>query len=329
MAIDIGIDLGTASTLVNIRGKGVVIKEPSMVAYDRDANKAKAFGEEARLILGRMPGNIISITPLKYGVISDYSVAEQMIQYFMQKALGRRTLQKPRVTISVPVGSTEVERKAVEEAAYSAGAREVYIIEEPIAAAIGTGIDITKPFGNLIVNIGAGVTDIAIISLRGTIASKSLKVGGNDMDEVIRRYIMQTHDMIVGEKSAEDIKIQIGSAFPLIEEEEMEVYGRDIVSGLPKTVSITSKEVERLLAGICEQIVEGILTVIEKAPPELSADILERGIVLTGGGALLRGMEELIEERMGIHTLTAEDPTLVVAKGTGGYISILNERKDG
>jgi len=328
MAIDVGIDLGTSSTLVHIKGKGVVIKEPSVVAYDRDANIPRAFGEEARVMLGRMPGNIISISPLKHGVISDYTVTEQMIQYFVQKALGRRTLQKPRITISVPSGATEVERKAVEEAAYSAGAREVFIVEEPIAAAIGTGIDIAKPFGNLLVNIGGGVTDIAIISLKGTVASLSLKVAGNDLDEAILRYIMQTYDMIIGERIAEDIKIKIGSVYPLIEEEDMEVYGRDIVSGLPKTINMTSKEVEKIFEGISDQIVQGIFHVLGQAPPELSSDILERGIVLTGGGSILRGMEELIEERTGIHTLTAEDPMLVVAKGAGDYINIMNERKE-
>ncbi|MFV0364220.1 MAG: rod shape-determining protein [Suipraeoptans sp.] len=328
MAIDIGIDLGTSSTLVFVSGKGVLVKEPSVVAYDRDTNKPKAFGEEARMLLGRMPGNIVSIRPLRHGVISDYTVAEQMINYFVQKALGRRTLQKPRISISVPSGATEVQRKAVEEAAYSAGAREVNIVDAPIAAAIGTGLDITKPYGNMIINIGGGITDIAIISLKGTVATSALTIAGDDFDEAIQKYIRQKYDMLIGEIISEDIKIKIGSAYPLIEEENMDVQGRDVVTGLPKTVVVSSIEIEKVLSPIIEQIVKGLIAVLEKAPPELSADILERGIVLSGGGALLRGLDELIEERTGIHTIIADDPMLVVAKGTGTYMSIVNERKD-
>ena len=327
MSADIGIDLGTASVLVYVKGKGVVLKEPSVVAYDRDTNVVKAIGEEARLMIGRTPGNIVAVRPLRKGVISDYTVTEQMIKYFVQKSMGRRTLKKPRISICVPSGVTEVEKNAVEQATYAAGAREVHLIEEPVAAAIGAGIDISKPSGNMIVDIGGGTTDIAVISLGGTVVNTSLKVAGDDFDEAIVRYMRKKHNLLIGERTAEDIKIKIGTTFSASEVDSMEVRGRNLVSGLPKTVIVTSAETEEALREITGQIVESVISVLEQTPPELSADILERGIVLTGGGAMLRGLEELIEQRTGINTMTAEDPMKVVAIGTGQYIEFLSSNK--
>ena len=328
MAVDIGIDLGTASILVYVKGKGVILKEPSVVAFDRDSNEVKAIGEEARLMLGRTPGNIIAVRPLRQGVISDYTVTEKMIKYFVQKALGRRTFQKPRIRICVPSGVTEVERNAVQQATFAAGARDVYLIEEPVAAAIGAGIDISKACGNLIVDIGGGTTDVAVISLGGTVVSTSLKVAGDDFDEAIVRYMKKKHNLLIGDRTAEDIKIKIGTTYPLIENEAMEVSGRNLVTGLPKTVTVTSAETERALQGTSNQIIEAIISVLERTPPELSADILERGIMLTGGGAKLRGLEEMIEERTGINTMTAEEPTQVVAIGTGEYVELMSARRE-
>lgn len=328
MAVDIGIDLGTASILVYVKGKGVILKEPSVVAFDRDSNEVKAIGEEARLMLGRTPGNIIAVRPLRQGVISDYTVTEKMIKYFVQKALGRRTFQKPRISICVPSGVTEVERNAVQQATFAAGARDVYLIEEPVAAAIGAGIDISKACGNLIVDIGGGTTDVAVISLGGTVVSTSLKVAGDDFDEAIVRYMKKKHNLLIGDRTAEDIKIKIGTTYPLIENEAMEVSGRNLVTGLPKTVTVNSAETERALQGTSNQIIEAIISVLERTPPELSADILERGIMLTGGGAKLRGLEEMIEERTGINTMTAEEPTQVVAIGTGEYVELMSARRE-
>ncbi len=323
VATDIGIDLGTASILVYIRGKGVVLKEPSVVAFDRDTNKIKAIGEDARLMLGRTPGNIVAVRPLRQGVISDYTVTEKMLKYFIQKAVGKKTFRKPRISVCVPSGVTEVEQKAVEDAAYQAGAREVSIIEEPIAAAIGAGIDISKPCGNMIVDIGGGTTDIAVISLGGTVVSTSIKIAGDDFDEAIVRYMRKKHKLLIGERTAEDLKIKIGTAFKMAEEDSMNVRGRDLVTGLPKTVEVSSEETEEALRETTSQIVEAIHSVLEKTPPELAADIADRGIVLTGGGSLLNGLEELIADRTGITTMTAEDPMTAVAVGTGRYVEFL------
>ena len=327
LSTDIGIDLGTASILVYIRGKGVVLKEPSVVAFDRDTNKIKAIGEEARLMLGRTPGNIVAVRPLRQGVISDYTVTEKMLKYFIQKAIGKRMLKKPRISVCVPSGVTEVEKKAVEDATLQAGAREVAIIEEPIAAAIGAGIDISRPCGNMIVDIGGGTSDIAVISLGGTVVNTSLKIAGDDFDEAIVRYMRKKHNLLIGERTAEDIKIKIGTTYPLIEDETLEVRGRNLVTGLPKTVTVTSTETEEALRETTGQIVEAVISVLERTPPELSADILDRGIMLTGGGSMLRGMEELIEEKTGINTMTADDPMKVVAIGTGEYVEFMGERK--
>ena len=325
---DIGIDLGTASILVYIRGKGVVLKEPSVVAFDRDTNKIKAIGENARLMLGRTPGNIVAVRPLRQGVISDYKVTERMMKYFIQKAMGRRTFRKPRVAVCVPSGVTEVEKKAVEDATYEAGAREVSIIEEPIAAAIGAGIDISRPCGNMIVDIGGGTSDIAVISLGGTVVSASIKVAGDDFDEAIVRWMRKKHNLLVGERTAEDLKIKIGTVYDVGEETFQDVRGRDLVTGLPKTITVSSKETEEALREPVNQIVETIHSVLEKTPPELAADIADRGIVLTGGGSLLRGLEELIHSRTGINTITAEDPMTAVAVGTGKYVEFLAGDRD-
>ena len=318
---DIGIDLGTASILVYIKGKGVVLKEPSVVAFDRDTQKIKAIGEDARMMIGRTPGNIVAIRPLRKGVISDYQVTEKMMKYFIQKAIGRRLwFRKPRIAVCVPSGVTEVEKKAVEDATYQAGAREAVIIEEPIAAAIGAGIDIAKPCGNMIVDIGGGTTDIAVISLGGTVVSTSIKIAGDDFDEAIVRHMRKKHNLLIGERTAEDVKIHVGCCFKGVAADEMDVRGRNLVTGLPKTITVTSDETEEALRETTSQIVEAIHSVLEQTPPELSADIADRGIVLTGGGALLRGLEELIYDKTGITTITAEDPMTAVAIGTGRYV---------
>ena len=304
MAFDIGIDLGTASILVYVKGKGVVLKEPSVVAFDRDTNRIKAIGEEARLMLGRTPGNIVAVRPLRQGVISDYTVTEKMLKYFIQKAVGKQRFRKPLISICVPSQVTEVERKAVEDAAFQAGARDVKIIEEPIAAAIGAGIDIARPCGNMIVDIGGGTSDIAVISLGGTVVSASIKIAGDDFDDAIVRYMRKKHNLLIGERTAEDIKIRIGSAYPRPESVTVDVRGRNLVTGLPKTITVTSEETEEALKDTTSQIVEAVHSVLEKTPPELAADIADRGIVLTGGGSLLYGLEELIESKTGITTMT-------------------------
>lgn len=320
VSADIGIDLGTASVLVYVKGKGVVLKEPSVVAFDRDTNRIKAIGEEARQMLGRTPGNIVAVRPLHQGVISDYAVTERMLKYFIKKAMGRKNFRRPRISVCVPSQVTEVERKAVEDATYQAGAREVFMIEEPIAAAVGAGLDIFQPYGNMIVDIGGGTTDVAVISVGGTVCSTSLKVAGDNFDEAIVRYMRKKHNLLIGERTAEDIKIRIGAAKCGMDNPSMEVKGRNLVTGLPKSIVITSEETEEALREATGQIVEAVHNVLEMTPPELTADIAERGIVLTGGGSLLRGLEELIEERTGINTLTAEDPLTVVAIGTGLYL---------
>ena len=319
---DIGIYLGTASVLVYVRGRGVVLKEPSVIALDTDTNTIRAIGEEARMMLGRTPGNIVAIRPLRQGVISDYTTTEKMLKYFIQKAVGRKNFRKPRISVCVPSGVTEVEKKAVEDATYQAGARYVEIIEEPIAAAIGAGIDIGRPCGNMIVDIGGGTTDIAVISLGGAVVSTSIKVAGDDFDEAIVRYMRKKHNLLIGDNTAEDIKIKIGTAFKRPEIEYLEVTGRNLV-GLPRTVKVSSEETEEALRDTTGQVVEAIHSVLEKTPPELAADIAARGIVLTGGGSLLRGLEDLIAYKTGINTMTAEDPMTAVAIGTGKYVEFL------
>ncbi len=326
-ASDIGIDLGTSSILVYARGKGVVLKEPSVVAYDRDTNKIKAIGEEARLMLERTPGNIVAVHPMVKGVISDYTVTEQMLRYFIQKSIGRMSFRKPRVSICVPTSVTEVERKAVEDATYQAGAREVYMIEEPIAAAIGAGIDISRPCGNMIVDIGGGTCESAVISLDGIVVSNTIKVAGNDFDEAIVKYVHKNFGLMIGEQTAEEVKIAIGSAFEKPEPKVMEVKGRDLVTGLPKTVRMTSDDTRDALKDLTGQIVDSVHSVLERTPPELASDVVERGIVMTGGGSLLGGLEELIEARTGINTMVADDPMTAVVIGTGQFVELMGSGK--
>ena len=321
---DIGIDLGTASVLVYIKGKGVVLKEPSVVAIDRDTKKVKAIGEEARFMLGRTPGNIMAIRPLRQGVISDYDVTEKMMKYFIQKAGGKRFFRKPRISVCIPSAATEVEKRAVEEATYNAGAREVAIIEEPIAAAIGAGIDISKPCGNMIVDIGGVTSDVAVISLGGSVVNASVKVAGDDFDDAIIKYMRKKHSLLIGEMTAEEIKIKIGSAFKRPELVTLDVRGRNLLTGLPNTITVTSDETLEALELPCKQIVDSVHQVLEKTPPELAADIADRGIVLTGGGALLWGMEQLLEAKTGISTVTAENPMNCVAIGTGKFVEFLS-----
>ena len=325
---DVGIDLGTASILVYVKGKGVVLKEPSVVAYNKDTNRIMAIGEEARLMLGRTPGNIVAVRPLRQGVISDYNVTEKMLKYFIQKAVGRTRFRKPIISVCVPSGVTEVEKRAVEDATYNAGAKDVKIIEEPIAAAIGAGIDIAKPCGNMIVDIGGGTADIAVISLGGTVVSESIKIAGDDFDEAIVKYMRKKHNLLIGERTAEEIKIKIGSAYQRPELLTHDVRGRNLITGLPKTVTVNSDETVEALKETTTQIVEAVHSVLEKTPPELAADIADRGIVLTGGGGLLYGLEELIEQKTGITTMTAEDPMTAVAVGTGKYVEFLTGRRD-
>ncbi len=321
---DIGIDLGTASILVYVRGKGVVLKEPSVVAFDRDAGKIKAIGEEARMMLNRSTGNIMAIRPLKNGIISDYAVTEQMLNYFMQKASVRQSFKKPRVAINLPGTVTEVERKAIEDATYQAGAREVTLAPEPIAAAIGADVDISKPCGKMIVDIGAGTTDAAILSLDGIVVDATIKTAGDAFDDAIIHYARSAHGLIIGERMAEDIRIHVGTVVARPQQKVMEVKGRDLATGLPRTVRIQSDDIREALNEPIAQVLEAVHSVLERTPPELAADIMDRGIVLTGGAALTDGMEELIEERTGINTVLAENPIQAVAIGVGHYVEVLS-----
>ncbi|MCF6465061.1 rod shape-determining protein [Clostridium sp. Cult2] len=320
---DLGIDLGTASILVYAKGKGIVLNEPSVVAIDQNTNKFLAVGEEAKKMLGRTPGNIIALRPMKDGVISNYQVTERMLKYFFSKAIGR-SIFKPRVIICVPSGITEVEKRAVLEASNHAGARKTFLIEEPIAAAIGAGIDITEPNGNMIVDIGGGTTDVAVISLGGIVISRSMKVAGDECNESIVRYIRKKHNMMIGERSAEDLKIQIGTAYPREKEVFMEVRGRNLLTGLPRTVNISSSEMLEALEESVSQIIDTVHSVFERTPPELAADIGNKGIVMTGGGALLHGMDKLITKKTGIKVNIVEDPIGSVAIGTGRALDWVN-----
>lgn len=316
---DIGIDLGTASVLVYVRGKGIVLNEPSVVAYDKDTQEIQAIGEEAQMMIGRTPGNIAAIRPLSRGVISDDKAAGQMLKYFIEKALNKKHFKKPRLSICVPSGATEVEKKAVVEAAVRAGAREVQIVEEPVAGAIGAGIDISRPVGSLIVDIGGGTTDIAVISMNETVISMSVRVAGDNFDEALIRYIRKKHNMLIGSCTAEEIKKQVGCVFPFIEVKMVEVHGRNQLTGLPKTIQFSSEEAMEAFMAPAQMIVSGIRQILERTPPELAADIARRGIVMTGGGSLLYGFDRLIENTVGIQTIIAQDPMSVVAIGTGCY----------
>ncbi len=313
---DIGIDLGTATILVYVKGKGIVLREPSVVAIDKNTNQVLAVGQEARKMLGRTPGNIVALRPLKDGVISDYTITEKMLKYFINKVCGKFVFA-PKIMICVPSRVTEVERKAVIDAASHAGARKVYLIEEPIAAAIGAGLDITKPYGSMIVDIGGGTSDIAVISLGGSVKSTSIKMAGDKFDEAIIRYIKKTRNVMLGERTAEDIKINIGCMYPKSVVERMTVKGRNITTGLPVEIEVSTEDTYAALQECAEKILDGVHQVLEETPPELVADVSERGIYITGGGGLVWGLEKLIAEKTGIPVMIAEDAQSCVAVGTG------------
>lgn len=315
---DMGIDLGTANSLVYVKGKGIVLREPSVVAIQRDNSKVLAVGEEAKQMIGRTPGNIIAIRPMKDGVIADFDVTQSMIKYFINKALhNRANLIRPRVVISVPSGVTAVEERAVREAALQAGAREAYLIEEPMAASIGSGLPVHEPTGNMIVDIGGGTTEVAIISLGGIVTSRSIRIAGDEMDDAIIQHVKKTCNLMIGERTAEEIKIEIGTAYPIDAVETYEVRGRDLISGLPKTIEITSEEIHKALSEPVSSILDAIKNTLELTPPELAADIMDRGIVMAGGGSLLRGLDRLVSEQTGMPVHLADDPLLAVAYGTG------------
>jgi rod shape-determining protein MreB len=324
---DIGIDLGTASVIVYIRGQGTVLKEPAVVAIDKNTDTILAVGEEARSMLGRTPGNIVAIRPLREGVISDYHITEKMLKYFINKAVGRPLMRKPRIAICVPSNVTEVERRAVEDAARQAGARQVFVIEEPIAAAIGAGIDIARACGSMVVDIGGGTTDIAVISLGGTVEKSSVKIAGDHFDEAIVRYMRRRHNLLIGERTAEDLKVHVGTAYPRLTSVSMDIRGRNLVTGLPKTIRITSEELMDALHESVSSVIEAVHQVLERTPPELASDIADRGIVMTGGGSLLYGLDKLLAERTGIQTVIAEEAVSCVAVGTGKYIEYVSAGK--
>ncbi len=318
---DMGIDLGTATTLVYVKGRGIVLCEPSVVAIERGTNNVLAVGEEAKRMLGRTPGNIIATRPMKDGVIADFEIAECMLRYFIKKVHERRVLVRPRMVIAIPSGITEVEKRAVRDSALHAGAREVYLVEEPMAASIGVGMPIQEPAGNMIIDIGGGTTEIAVISLAGIVLARSIRVGGDEMDEAIIEYLRKTYNLMIGERTAEEIKVKIGSAYPLDEEMTMEVKGRDLVAGLPKTVTVNSEEIREAMQEPIKAIVELTRFTLEKTPPELSADLIEIGIVLAGGGSLLRGIDRLIAEETGLPVHIADEPLTAVALGTGKVLT--------
>ncbi len=320
---DIGIDLGTATVIAYVKGRGIVLREPSVVAVDNNTNEVLAVGQEARRMLGRTPGNIVATRPLKDGVISNYTVTEKMLKYFINKICGK-SIFAPRIMICIPSQVTEVERKAVIDAASQAGARKVYLIEEPIAAAIGAGLDISKPCGNLIVDIGGGTTDIAVISLGGSVVSSSIKVAGDKFDEAVVKYIKKKHNVIIGERTAEELKVNIGCVYPKIQDVEMDIRGRDLTTGLPKTLTIYSSEMMEALIEPAMMIVEAVHNVLEKTPPELAADISDRGIYMTGGGSLLDGLDKLLQEKTGINVMIANDTVSCVALGTGKALDNLD-----
>ena len=317
MTKDMGIDLGTANTLVYIKGQGIVVREPSVVAIRDDSKDVLAVGEEAKRMIGRTPGNIVAIRPMKDGVIADFDITQSMLSYFIQKAAAKKGVVSPRIAICVPFGVTEVEKRAIEEAARNAGAKDAFLIEEPMAAAIGAGLIIEEPEGNMVVDIGGGTSEIAIISLGGIVTAKSIRLGGDELDEAIVNYVKKEYSLMIGERTAEDVKIKIGSAYKEGDEIEMEIRGRDLISGLPKTMQISSSEVRDALRDPVNSIVDGIKSTLEKTPPELASDIMENGIMLTGGGALLKGLDKLVKEETGMPVKIAENPLDCVAIGTG------------
>jgi rod shape-determining protein MreB len=328
---DLAIDLGTANTLVYVKGKGIVLSEPSVVAVRKDAkgyNRVLAVGKEAKLMLGRTPGNIVAIRPMKEGVIADFEVTEAMLRHFIRKVHNRRSLIRPRIIICVPSGITQVEKRAVRESAESAGAREVYLIEEPMAAAIGAGLPITEPISNMVVDIGGGTTEVAVISLAGIVFSKSVRVGGDKIDEAILQYVKRKYNLLIGERTAEVIKTTIGTAYPQDEPESIEVKGRDLVSGVPKTLTIDSEEVRLAISEQIDTIIDAVKVTLEQTPPELAADIVDRGIFLTGGGALLKGIDVLLREETGLPITIADDPLSAVVLGSGKTLESLDLLKE-
>jgi rod shape-determining protein MreB and related proteins len=328
---DLAIDLGTANTLVYVKGKGIVLSEPSVVAVrknDRDRSRVLAVGRDAKMMLGRTPGNIVAIRPMKDGVIADFEITEAMLRHFIRKVHNRRSLIRPRIIICVPSGITPVEKRAVRESAESAGAREVYLIEEPMAAAIGAGLPITEPICNMVVDIGGGTSEVAVISLAGIVYSKSVRVGGDKMDEAILQYVKRTYNLLIGERTAEIIKTTIGNAYPGTEVESMDVKGRDLVTGIPKIININSDEVRQAIQEQIDSIVAAVKTALEQTPPELAADIVDRGIYLTGGGALLKNLDILLHQETGLPIKIAEDPLSTVVMGSGRALDNLNILKE-
>jgi len=321
---EIGIDLGTANTLVYLKGKGVILREPSVVAINNNTGQVLAVGLEAKQMIGRTPGNITAIRPLKDGVIADFETTQGMLKYFIKKAIGNSPLAKPRVVICVPSGVTEVEKRAVVDSAMTAGAKEAFLIEEPMASAIGAGLPVAEPSGSMVVDIGGGTSEVAVISLGGIVVSRSLRIAGDEFDDAIAHYIKKEYNLMIGERTAEDIKLKIGSAFPLEREETYNISGRDLVTGLPKELSVSSEEIREALKEPVNSVVDSIKFTLEKTPPELAADIMERGIMLTGGGALLRGLDKLISKETGIPVFIAEDPLDCVVLGTGKVLEELD-----
>lgn len=325
---EIGIDLGTANVIVYVRGRGVVVSEPSVVAIDRDTSRILAVGEEARQMIGRTPGNIVAIRPLKDGVIADYQVTETMLKYFIQRVCGRRPLFKPQVVVCVPSGVTSVEKRAVLEASMQAGAKQVYLISEPMAAAIGAGLNVAEASGNMVVDIGGGTTDIAVISLGGEVVTDSIRVGGDKFDDAMVRYVRREYNLMIGERTAETCKIELGNVYIPDQSKKMDIRGRDAVSGLPRTVEINQEQVSQALEESVRAIIQTVRTVLEKTPPELSSDIMDKGIVLTGGGALLEGFTDLLTSETGIPAHLADDPMSCVALGTGKVLESLDKLRE-
>ncbi len=321
---DIGIDLGTANTLVYVKDRGIVLREPSVVAIQAGTKRILAVGDEAKRMLGRTPGNIVAVRPMKAGVIADFEITEAMLRYFIKRVHNRKKMVRPRIIIAVPSDITEVEKRAVKDSATHAGAREVFLIEEPMAAAIGVGLPVQEPAGNMIVDIGGGTTEVALISLAGIVFSRTVRVGGDEMDECIVQYMKRVYNLMLGERTAEEIKMSMGSAYPVDEETSMEVKGRDLVAGLPKTLTITSEEVREALQEPVSSIIDAIRITLERCPAELSADLVDRGMILAGGGALLKNMDKLIAEQTGLPVHLADDPLSAVAEGTGVVLNELN-----
>ncbi|WP_026893751.1 rod shape-determining protein [Clostridiisalibacter paucivorans] len=324
---DMGIDLGTANTLVYVKGRGIVVREPSVVAIETKTNEVMAVGEEAKRMIGRTPGNIIAIRPIKDGVIADFNITQNMIKYFLKKAYQGKTFVQPRVVICVPSGVTEVEKRAVENAAQQAGAREAYLIEEPMAASIGANLPVQDPTGSMVVDIGGGTTEVAIISLGGIVTSRSIRVGGDEMDDSIIQFIKKQYNLMIGERTAEDIKMTIGSAYLKGKEQKMNIRGRDLVAGLPKTIEVCSSEIYEALKEPVLNIIDAIKYTLEKTPPELAADVMEQGIMLTGGGAFLNGLDKLVAEETGMPVLIAESPLDCVVLGTGKAVEDIDMLK--